>query len=194
MIPDTGSGKISAAVCDEMARLYNDHALVLCRYGLLLAGSREAAQDAVHEAFLRYYHARGAGQQIPNPKPWLFRVLRNHILDQRRAQQSRREIGLENLSQAPDGAPDPESLCWRSELSRSLAAALAPRERECFRLRAEGLRYAEIAEILGIRSGTVGALLARAHQKLRTIGGGLRSSGKMAGPELNCAREEPYAP
>lgn len=187
-------GKLSEAVKDETARLYNDHALVLFRYGLLLAGAREAAQDALHEAFLRYFHARLAGQQIDSPKPWLFRVLRNYVLDQHRSQQSRREIGLESLAQAADAAPDPESLCWQGELSRSLAAALTPRELECFRLRSEGLRYGEIAEILGIRSGTVAALLARAHQKLRTIAGGRGPSSQVTRANLDCVREEPYAP
>jgi DNA-directed RNA polymerase specialized sigma24 family protein len=38
---------------------------------------------------------------------------------------------------------------------------------ECVRLRAEDLRYEEIAVVLGLQAGTVGALLARAHEKMR---------------------------
>ena len=34
-------------------------------------------------------------------------------------------------------------------------------------LRTEDLRYEEIAMVLGLRSGTVGALLTRAHEKIR---------------------------
>ncbi|MBZ5580075.1 MAG: LuxR C-terminal-related transcriptional regulator, partial [Acidobacteriia bacterium] len=55
----------------------------------------------------------------------------------------------------------------RSEMARDLAALLTEREFACLRLRAEGLDYAEIASALGIRSGTVGALLARAQKKIR---------------------------
>ncbi len=192
MAPENGKGCRSEALEREVEQLYGEQASVLFRYAVLLAGSEAAAQDAVHEAFLRYFRARVAGQQIPSPKCWLFRVLRNLILDQHRAMQNRREVGLESLSQTADGGPDPELLCWQGELSRSLAATLAPRELECFRLRAEGLRYAEIAEILGIRSGTVGALLTRAHQKLRTLGAGL-GAGKTAESGLECAPQEPYA-
>ncbi len=192
MCPADGGGSLSATLKDEIARLYNEHARVLCRHGVLLAGSAEAAQDAVHETFLRYFRARGDGQQIPNPRPWLFRVLRNHLLDQRRALRGR-QVGIEVLVQAADTAPDPESLCWRSELARSLAAALAPRERECFRLRAEGLRYDEIGDVLGIRAGTVGALLARAHQKLRALNGRSTAPRKAARSSVGCAREEPCA-
>jgi DNA-directed RNA polymerase specialized sigma24 family protein len=52
-------------------------------------------------------------------------------------------------------------------MARDLARALAPRELECVRLRAEGLSYDEIAEVLDLRQGTVGATLARAHKKVR---------------------------
>ena len=190
MAPGERADDGGEAVREEMAQLYSEHAAILYRYGLLVSGSREAAQDAVQEAFLRYFRMRRAGQEIPNPKPWLFRVLRNHILDQWRVQQTRAEIGLEDLGQAADPAPDPERLCRGSELSRSLAAFLSPRELECLRLRAEGLRYAEIGEVLGISSGTVGALLARVHQKLHRSG---LESWAERGDRGDSGGEEPYA-
>jgi DNA-binding CsgD family transcriptional regulator len=43
---------------------------------------------------------------------------------------------------------------------------LSPQELRCWTLRAEGLRYREIAEILEIRTGTVATLLVRAAEKL----------------------------
>jgi DNA-directed RNA polymerase specialized sigma24 family protein len=44
---------------------------------------------------------------------------------------------------------------------------------ECVRLRTEDLSYDEIAGVLGVRAGTVGALLTRAHDKIRkAVGGG----------------------
>ncbi len=185
-----GPGELSEALKRETARLYDDHALVLFRYALLLAGTREAAQDALHEAFLRYFSARVQGQEITSPKPWLCRVVRNYVLDQHRSLRFRQEVGLESLLETPDGAPDPESLYRRGEMSRFMAGALSARELECFRLRSDGLRYHEIAEVLGIRSGTVAALLTRAHQKLRVLLGGGEGSSGMSRFELG---EEPYA-
>jgi DNA-directed RNA polymerase specialized sigma24 family protein len=64
---------------------------------------------------------------------------------------------------------------WRASGRRRLVSRckmlrrLAPRELECVRLRAEGLNDAEIAEVLSIRSGTVGALLSRALGKCRAL-------------------------
>jgi RNA polymerase sigma-70 factor (ECF subfamily) len=143
----------------------------MLRYAARVARNQEAAQDAVQEAFLRFFIARTAGQQIRQPKAWLFRVLHNHVLDQERAG-SRNEIGLDSLSNTAGSGHDPETDYRRVEaLERTLGTALSPREVECVRLRAEGLQYDEIAEVLGMRSGTVGALLTRAHKKMRQAAG-----------------------
>ena len=62
---------------------------------------------------------------------------------------------------------DQEALVSRQERALEIQKKLTCRELECLRLRAEGLSYAEIGSVLGIRCGTVGALLARLHDKLR---------------------------
>jgi RNA polymerase sigma-70 factor (ECF subfamily) len=49
--------------------------------------------------------------------------------------------------------------------------ALTEQERQCLFLRAEGLRYRQIAEILGVSVGTVSILLARSLDKLKRAGG-----------------------
>jgi DNA-directed RNA polymerase specialized sigma24 family protein len=62
---------------------------------------------------------------------------------------------------------------------------------ECVRLRMEDLRYEEIAAVLGLRAGTVGALLTRAHDKIRkAVGEGLRKDRGLA---QRVAGEEGYA-
>jgi RNA polymerase sigma factor (sigma-70 family) len=104
----------------------------------------------------------------------LFRVLRNHLVDALRADQLKNEIGIESLRDSADVRQDPEASYGRAEMSEQLWSSLAPRELECLWLRAEGLQYQEIANVLAVRSGTVAALLARAHKKIRQS---LRKSG-----------------
>ncbi len=169
MSPSPYDGCVSAELEGEVCRLYHENAPGLLRYGAPMAGGAEAAQDAVQEAFLRYFLARAAGQRMRNPRAWLFHVLRNVLLDQRRVADWRKEIGLDQVPDSADQQQDPELLYSGLELARSLVSALAPRELECIRLRAEGLQYDEIAEVLGVRPGTVAALLARAHQKYRRL-------------------------
>jgi len=158
---------VAAGLEGEVASLYERDAASVHRYATALAGDCDSARDAVQEAFFRYFLVRSGGQQIRSPKPWLIRVVRNYIFDMKKAG-ARNEIGLETLFNMPgpptDGDPD-ERL---GELLRGLRHyGLSPREAECVRLRAEDLRYDEIAAVLGLESGTVGALLARAHGKIR---------------------------
>jgi RNA polymerase sigma factor (sigma-70 family) len=157
----------AAGIEQEIVDLYEQEAGGLLRYATALAANPEMAHDALQEAFFRFFLSRSAGQQIRSPKGWLFRVARNYVLDQKKAG-SRNEVGMESLRNVAGpvqgGAGDsrvPELLQGLLEIG------LSPREMECVRLRMEDLGYEEIATVLGLRAGTVGALLARAHGKIR---------------------------
>jgi RNA polymerase sigma-70 factor (ECF subfamily) len=72
-----------------------------------------------------------------------------------------------------EASPDPklnpeEQLLASQRQGRLLAvvAALPEQDRLCFNLRAEGLRYREIAEVLGISLGSVSISLTRTLQRL----------------------------
>jgi len=168
-------GPLAAGIEQEIRDLYATEAAGLLRHAASAAGNVETAQDAVQEAFLRFFIARTAGQEIRNPRAWLFRVLHNRVLDLRKAG-SRNEIGLESVMNSPGPGCDPEVAYGRVEaLRRTLRTALTPREVECVQLRSTGLRYDEIAGVLKLQSGTVGALLTRAHKKIRAAAGDGRS-------------------
>lgn len=159
-------------------RLYREHASSLSRYAASFARNQEGARDAVQEIFLRYFVERRYGQEIANPRAWLYHVLRNYLLNQRQAN-SNREVILENLDQIAGHSGFEDDL-YGSEMAREIASRLTSREYACVSLRAEGLGYTEIAHELGIQSGTVGALLSRAHKKIRLTSGNR--------PALGCAR------
>jgi RNA polymerase sigma-70 factor (ECF subfamily) len=158
---------LPAGIEQEIADLYEREAAGILRYAGALARNRETAHDALQEAFFRFFLCRSAGQQIQSPKGWLFRVAHNYVLDQKKAG-SRNEVGVESLRNVPcpayPGEPDGP---FPGLLQGLLGIGLSPREIECIRLRTEDLRYEEIAAVLGLRTGTVGALLARAHGKIR---------------------------
>lgn len=172
----------------EVIQLYRENAAGLFRYGIVLVKNREAAQDAVQEAFLRYFLARSGRQPVERPKAWLFQVVRNFLLDALKSSSARKEVGLDAVGRWADTRQDPETEYRFAEMSRRLWALLSPRELECFRLRAEGLSYDEIAAVLSLRSGTVGALLARVQKKMREESGTPVRAGILA------EREVPHAP
>jgi DNA-directed RNA polymerase specialized sigma24 family protein len=108
-------------------------------------------------------------------------VAHNYIVDQMKAG-SRNEVGVESLLNMPCPAHHPDTDDRVSDLLQGLRQiGLSRREMECVRLRAEDLRYEEIAQVLGLQAGTVGALLARAHEKMRkAAGAGVHKNGDLA--------------
>lgn len=183
--PDTLEAEIEREIVD----LYEREAGGLLRYARALAANPEMAHDALQEAFFRLFLCRSAGQRIRSPKGWLFRVARNYVLDQKKAG-SRNEVGMESLRNMPGTVEQSDAGGRATELIEGLRQiGLSPREMECVRLRVEDLRYDEIAVVLGMSAGTVGALLTRAHGKIRKAVGG-RKDRDLA---PTAAGEERYA-
>jgi RNA polymerase sigma-70 factor, ECF subfamily len=172
----------------DILLLYDAYAPKLLRYASTLVRDDSLAQDGVQEVFLRYSLMRKSGRLIATPRAWLFRVLRNYLLDVMKAAPQQNEVGMDRIPDMLDEAANPEQLYAFDELSRRIRAALTPRELECLGLRAEGLRYHEIADVLAIRPGTVAALLFRCNARLQEVMGSRRA----ARPALPA--EEPYAP
>jgi RNA polymerase sigma-70 factor (ECF subfamily) len=133
----------------------------------------EAAEDVVQDAFLALFrHLRGGGAR-PNLRGWLMQVSYRLALRQReqRARMQRHESpwAPEIADAVADPTDDPEAQLATREHQRRLRAvfrALPERERQCVSLRAEGVRYREIARTLGISLGTVAKSLTYAITRL----------------------------
>jgi RNA polymerase sigma-70 factor (ECF subfamily) len=153
----------------QAVELYRAHAAGLYRYAVALARDHELAEDSIQETFLRYFLTRKEGRTVANPRAWLYQVLRNLLLDDRKRLGIRASSGLDAALSRVDHEQDPEQRLRGEELSRQLRASLSAREFECLQLRAEGLDYREIAGVLRIRIGTVGVLLARGLKKTQRV-------------------------
>jgi RNA polymerase sigma-70 factor, ECF subfamily len=162
--PDASAA--SSPLHQELAELYQEIAGGLFRYGLVLTRNVSLVQDAVQEAFLKFYLQRQK-EEIDGPEAWLFRVLRNYILDQQKSFTEKMSVALEEAKDCHQGNDSPEREFERSEAMEKIVEILSPRELQCLQLRTEGFSYKEIAEILAVQPGTVGALLARSSDKIR---------------------------
>ena len=151
----------------EINRLHELHCTELMRYAYCITNCEAAAADAVQEAFLRYFIERSYGREIKNPRAWLYQVMRNYLSDRFHSGASKREVTVEHLEQVAALSYDPEKMVQNTQTARDIVASLSRRELECLKLRTEGLSYGEIGEAMEVRLGTVSALLARAHEKLR---------------------------
>ncbi len=146
-------------------------------YGALgLVGSPEDAMDLSQEAFVRAFRAR---QTIDPERPfyaWLYQILRRLCFNFVRDRRTRRR-GIEAaedwlVGQASDRVVglDPQRALERSEAQERVKEALeslSDRDREVLVLKEfEGLRYREIAELLGVPIGTVMSRLYSARRRL----------------------------
>lgn len=151
----------------DIVRLYEKNAATLLRYALAICGNLELAQDAVQEAFLRYYITLRKETVSPDPKGWLYTTTRNYVLDRLKEYYFRNGRSLVAAANLTENEHNPEVQIMLREINATASEVLSPRELECLRLRSEGLRYKDIANILRIDSATVGVFLSRALKKLR---------------------------
>ncbi len=165
--PVTRSKPSAAQIETEIIQLMKDCGTDLARYARAMTRERALVQDGVQEAFLRYFIARTGGQHIKNSRAWLFRVLRNYLLDCRRRAGFVSGVDLDSAMDVKDHRQDIATGYEQNESFRYALSTLSPRERECMRLRLEGFGYEEIAYVLRIRPGTVASLLARGLKKIR---------------------------
>jgi RNA polymerase sigma-70 factor (ECF subfamily) len=158
---------------DETLRLFDDLRDPLRRYLLCAGASPSDADDAVQESFLRLYRHLQKNGDASNLCGWVFQVARNYLRDERKSARRQRTECLEYATMRGGGPSDPgnspEHCALDEERERRLRAAiekLPEQQRECILLRSSGLRYREIAEILGIHTSGVGALVQRATARL----------------------------
>jgi RNA polymerase sigma-70 factor (ECF subfamily) len=148
------------------ASIFEQQHLPVCRYLVSLGLRQAVASEIVQEAFLRLYrHLRSRGRS-ENLRGWVFRVAHNLAVNElkRSGAAEAEELGTE-----ADPGGDPEQVLLRKErMGRMQAAirALPRRQQECLHLRAEGLRYREIAEALGIGVSSVAESVQRAMETL----------------------------
>lgn len=152
--------------------LFDEFRNPLLRYSLSLGLSLHDAEEIIQEVFLALFRHLGLGRSRKNLRAWLFRVTHNLALKQRLANQTsfQRTAGDASLAEEhADPTPGPEeqiSAAQRRDRLQAVVGALPKNDQHCLRLRAEGLRYREIATVLGMSLGAVSISLTRSLARL----------------------------
>ncbi len=126
------------------------------------------SEDVIHDAFVRLFDHLRAKNDDPNLRGWLFRVAHNLAMDYFREANRIQQPGPDGVSLLEfviDSSFGPEELAIKNEEIRKVASALerlTPQQRSAVLLRAEELRYREIAAILGVSIKRVSELVQRA--------------------------------
>jgi RNA polymerase sigma-70 factor (ECF subfamily) len=153
-----------------VADLYSEIRKGVYQYVLTFGLDADRAQEVTQEAFLRLFHKLREGLVIENPRGWVYRVAHNMAIDSAVARSRESELSDELIATRASGGRDAEqALIEREWLDgfRNAVQGLSDQQRRCLELRAQGLRYREIAEVLRVGTPTVGEFLRRATKHLR---------------------------
>jgi RNA polymerase sigma-70 factor, ECF subfamily len=154
---------------------YDREHLALRKYVLFLGLSAESSDDVVQESFLRLYeHLQRDGDRT-NLRAWLYRVAHNLTRTGQTAVFFRKADTLSKLTAAAEpvtNALTPEQVLLNRERDTALHHALkelTPAQRECLALRAQGLKYREMAGVLQLSVSAVAENVQRGLEKLRKM-------------------------
>lgn len=156
---------------NALALIYDRYSTALYQYAYRQTGSQQTAEDCVAETFTRYLHAlrRNKGPQKAL-RPYLYRIAHNWITD--RYRKPTPEDGLDDKIEliAEDQISTEGQIIQKGNAQklREHLKKLKPDQRQVIVLKhLEGMRNAEVAEIMGRNVGSVKALNSRALKNLR---------------------------
>ncbi len=162
---------------DELVRLYEKQ---VYSFAYRLTGNYDDANDISSEAFVKVFNSINTFRGDANFSTWLFRVVTNLYLDERKRSKAHLNVPLDEYidleestvtRQIEDSSPGPEQLLEQMERAEALNALiqqLPDYQRAMVLLyHTQGRSYEDIAEIMGLPIGTVKSRLNRARLSLR---------------------------
>jgi RNA polymerase sigma-70 factor, ECF subfamily len=159
---------------EAAGELFSRHWPAAWRAALGITGRGAMADDIAQDAFERAFAALSRFDERRPFGPWLHRIVVNRALDLLRSE--RRLVGLDDAVEEALATWDTDGSGDRDMLR---AVAVLSVERRAVVILRYGLGYppSEIADILGLPTGTVHSRLARALEDLRNgVEGGCRGS------------------
>lgn len=163
----------------DFETLVRVHRPRIFRFLLASLRNRETAENLTQDCLVRAYQARDRFRGASSVGTWVMQIAANLLRDHQSNNRLRfwrrtlrEDADVSELERAiPDGQQSPEALAAIGEQVRAIwraAAALPERQRTVFLLRfVEDLDLLEIAEVTGMKEGTVKAHLFRALQAVR---------------------------
>jgi len=151
------------------------HLDAMYSFALKLARARDDAEDLVSDTLLRAFERWEQYRLGTNIRAWLFTIL-YHVFVSRKRRVDAREVPAREEADGwsphePVGEADPEGRFYDSfldeEITRAIDALPVEYRAAVVLSDVQGLRYAEIAEVLRVPEGTVKSRLFRGRRILQ---------------------------
>ncbi len=154
------SDLVKAGLRGHLARLW--------RYGLVLSGRRDVAEDLVQATCVRALERADQFQPGTHLDRWLFSILHSIWLNEVRARQIRQGAGFVDAetSLSFDGARQIEAGILAAQVLREVQNLPEAQRGTVFLVYVEGLSYREAADVLAVPVGTIMSRLAAARDTL----------------------------
>jgi RNA polymerase sigma-70 factor (ECF subfamily) len=155
-----GPQEVKSGLAPNLARLW--------RYGLVLSGARDVADDLVQATCVRAIERAAQFQPGTRLDRWLFSILRSIWLNELRSRRVREGGGFVDASEAlvVDGGREIETNIYAAQVLREVGGLPEAQREAVLLVYVEGLSYREAAEVLSVPIGTVMSRLAAARSTL----------------------------
>lgn len=140
----------------------------LFRAAYCLLGSRDEAEDAVQDLYLKLWQDGSRTEQVKNPKAYCLAMLRNSCLDRLKSKRLRDRSSLDGVE--PEQPPGDGVVCAREQEKAVFEAIgrLPERERTVLKMKVlDEMSYEQIEKRTGIPYLSLRVLLSGARKKLR---------------------------
>lgn len=140
-------------------KVYEEYSQALFSIAIKYLRSKELAEDAVHDVFIKLWNNRKKLNEEGSLKGFLFTATKNHVLNMliSNREKVKKHVLVQYQQKIDKQTPNNiSSLAEYRELCQQAVLQLPDRMREVFELRTnEGLTNQEVAEYLGISENTV---------------------------------------
>lgn len=164
---------INAADPGDFRALYDETMQLLYRISYRVVNDEEAAEDLVHDSFIKASEKGLVFPSLNDAKYWLIRVVKNASLNYVKRRQRERKAYERALYEDIRTVQSGETSLLKSEaikLAREALDKLPNHLKEVLVLREYGdLNYKEIGRVLGITEGNVKVRVFRAREKLQSL-------------------------
>ncbi len=156
---------------EEVVSLFDQLRVPVLRYLLSFRIAAPDAEEIVQEVFLLLFQHLRQGKSAANLQGWVFKVAHNlalkHRTRTRRHADRFSHLAVSEVAGSVTPGPDERmEVIERQQRLLAVVRAMPEQDQCCLSLRAEGLRYRDIADVLGISLGSVANSLERSLSRL----------------------------